>query len=84
MADDLVLYVKYPWQQVLLDAFMEFDPERLPTKISAAQRVIAERLSEIDPLDLNERLALKDAMRSLRVLVVPQQRQKPFSRVAYL
>lgn len=69
---ELILEVKYPWQQVLLDAFMEFDPERLPSKISKAQRVISERLFQVDALDLYERLALRDAMQSLRVLLASE------------
>jgi hypothetical protein len=65
---DLVLHLKYPWQSVLLEAFMEFDRKQLPAKIGAAQRVIAERLCDTSLNDLDERIALQDATRSLRTL----------------
>jgi hypothetical protein len=65
---DLVLHIKYPWQQVLLEAFMEFNSKQLPSKIDAAQRAISARLSDVSPADLDERLALRDALRSLHVL----------------
>jgi len=65
---DLILHLQYPWQCVLLEAFMEFDPKQLPAKISAAQRVLARRLCDVSPLDMHERIALQDAMRSLHVL----------------
>jgi hypothetical protein len=47
---------------------MEFDPKQLPAKIGVAQRVIAERLCHVRPADLDERIALNDATRSLRIL----------------
>ena len=59
--------LKYPWQQAVVDAFMEFQPEYLPAKISAAERVISTRLR--DPVDAEEHIALQDALKSLRVLV---------------
>jgi len=65
---DLVLHLQYPWQRFLLDAFMEFDPKQLPAKVGAAQRVIAERLCDIGPADMDEQIALQDAKRSLRTL----------------
>ena len=65
---DLVLHLKYPWQQSLLEAFMEFNPEQLSTKIRAAQGVISARLYDVRPEDADERIALSDAMRSLRTL----------------
>jgi hypothetical protein len=74
---DLILHVQYPWQCVLLEAFMEFDPKELPEKIIAAQRVLSKRLCDVNPLDMHERIALQDAMRSLRIL-----RPQPVGRVA--
>jgi hypothetical protein len=65
---DLTLHLKYPWQGFLLEAFLEFDPKQLPAKIASAQCVIAERLREVSPIDLDERIALQDATRSLRTL----------------
>jgi hypothetical protein len=65
---DLVLHLKYPWQQVLLEAFMEFNSKQLQAKINAAQRVISARLRDVSPADLDEWIALQDALRSLRIL----------------
>lgn len=62
------LDLKYPWQQTVLDAFMEFQPECLPAKINAAEQAILARLSDPAPADPDERIALQDALRSLRVL----------------
>jgi hypothetical protein len=61
--------VKYPWQQDLLDAFLELRPEFLPLKINAAEQAISARLCDPDPPDLDERVALRDALRSLRILL---------------
>lgn len=61
-------YLKYSWQQAVLDALMELRPERLPLKVNAAQRAIAARLRNPNPPDLDEQLALQDASRSLQVL----------------
>ena len=60
--------VKYPWQQAVLDAFMEGRPERLPAKINAAERAIAARLLDPTDTDLDEQAALRAALRSLRTL----------------
>jgi hypothetical protein len=61
-------YLKYSWQQAVLDALTELRPERLQLKVGAAQRAIAVRLRDPNPPDLNEQLALQDASRSLHVL----------------
>ena len=60
--------VKYPWQQFVLDAFMEFRPESLPLKINAAERAISARLCESNAPDVDESTAIRDALRGLRVL----------------
>ncbi len=60
--------VKYPWQQFVLDAFMELQPESLPAKINAAERAISARLCEANTPSVEECTALRDALRSLRVL----------------
>jgi hypothetical protein len=67
-ANDADPQLKYPWQKPLLDAFTEFNPKWLPVKVSAAQRAISARLRDLSSLDLNERIALEDAIRSLRTL----------------
>ncbi|HZP32107.1 MAG TPA: response regulator [Candidatus Acidoferrales bacterium] len=60
--------MKYPWQQAVLDAFMEFRPQYLPGKVNAAERAIDARLCDANAADLDERMALRDALRSLHVL----------------
>jgi hypothetical protein len=42
--------------------------ESLPQKLNIAERTIAERLTNRAQPSIEERLALKDALRSLRVL----------------
>ena len=66
--------VKYPWQQLVLDAFMEVRPESLPAKINAAERAISARLCDPNAPDLQESTALRDALRSLRVLFLEVRR----------
>ena len=65
---DMILQFKYPWQQFVLDAYMEFNPDLLSAKIDEARRVISARLGDIRPDDEDEQIALSDAMRSLRVI----------------
>ena len=65
---DSVLHIQYPWQRFLLEAFLEFDEKQLPAKVSAAQRVLSKRLCDVSPADMDEKIALEDAMRSLLVL----------------
>jgi hypothetical protein len=60
--------IKYPWQQAVVDAFLAA-PEDLPAKISIAERGISAHLRESDDLELEERIALKDALRTLGVLI---------------
>jgi hypothetical protein len=61
--------LKYPWQKAVLDAFLEFDPDRLVLKVGVAERTISARLRDHNHrLDLDEELALHDALRSLQVL----------------
>ena len=60
--------VKYPWQQFVLDAFMEVRPDSLPAKINAAERAISARLCDSSAPDAEESTALRDGLRSLRVL----------------
>jgi hypothetical protein len=60
--------LKYPWQQPVLDALMELRQEYLPAKVNTAERAISARLCQPDAADIEERLALRDALQSLRVL----------------
>jgi hypothetical protein len=59
--------IKYLWQQSVVDAFLEFKPEPLRDKISTAERAISQRLCE-RPADLEEQLALRDALFALDIL----------------
>jgi hypothetical protein len=60
--------VKYPWQQLVLDALIELRPECIPLRVTAAERAISARLCEDGTPEIEERIALRDALRSLRVL----------------
>ena len=60
--------IKYPWQQAVVDAFLAA-PGNLPAKINIAERAISARLSKSGDLDVAERIALNDALRSLQVLI---------------
>jgi hypothetical protein len=62
--------LKYPWQQLILDAYLEFDSVRLPLKVNQAERAVSKRLREPqEPAPpVEEQTALYDALRALRVL----------------
>lgn len=70
------LKLKYPWQEVVLSAFMEGRSERLPAKINAAERAIAARLCDPTPASLEEQAALQAALRSLRMLFPASKRNE--------
>jgi len=60
-------YLKYAWQQTVVDAFLSV-PEETAGKIAIAKRTISARLKQSYELDPAERVALDDALRALRVL----------------
>ena len=60
--------LKYPWQQTVVDAFMELRPERIPEKIKVAERAIFERLDSLQQVDIDERASLRDALNILHVV----------------
>ena len=62
------VYIKYRWQRSVLDAFLAL-PESLPSKINTAERAISVRLMERVEPPVEERLALHDALRALRILI---------------
>src|SRR5437588_12954764 len=68
--------LKYPWQQAILDAFLEPHPENLSRRINVAERAISMRLLEADPFELDERIALGEALLALRRLVREQSHAK--------
>lgn len=61
--------LKYPWQQLVLDAFREPHPENVPLRINVAERAISQRLVDNQPFELAERLAIGEALLSLRRLL---------------
>jgi DNA-binding NarL/FixJ family response regulator len=59
---------RYPWQLEVIDA-LQSARNLLPVKISRAERAIARKLLFRNRLDLEEQLALIDALRSLEELL---------------
>ena len=66
--------LKYSWQQVVFDALIECHPEHTETKLTAAKKVISERLVQRN-LDHQETLVLLDSLLALNV-VHPKARRK--------
>lgn len=66
--------VKYPWQQFVLDAFLELRPEYMSLKFNAAESAISARLCEPNLPDNEESTAIRDALRGLHVLF-PEERR---------
>jgi hypothetical protein len=66
--------LRYPWQQAVLDAFLESHRENLSRRINVAERAISTRLLETDPFKLEERIALGEALLALRRLLREQSR----------
>jgi hypothetical protein len=58
------------WISLYKGAMLEFDPRRLPERISLANGAIKQRLATLDPCNDNHRLKrdLANASRNLRVL----------------
>lgn len=65
-------HLKYPWQQVVFDAFVEL----LPRKLKAAERMIRARLHNSRTTDFDEQFALQDALGSLRILLPPKKQSR--------
>jgi hypothetical protein len=61
--------LRYPWQQLVLDAFREPHPENVALRINVAERAISQRLLDDQPFELAERLAIGEALLSLRRLL---------------
>jgi hypothetical protein len=61
--------LRYPWQHLVLDAFREPHPEKALLTINVAERAISERLVDPNPFELAERLAIGEALLSLRRLL---------------
>ena len=67
----------YPWQQLIADAFNSPAAE-LPGKVNAAERAISARLLDPTISALDERIALKSALRALRNLLPDERRPSQF------
>jgi hypothetical protein len=61
--------VKYPWQRLVFDAFLGSNPRELPGRINIAERAIAARLCDSIPPEVDEHLALREALLALRRLL---------------
>jgi hypothetical protein len=66
---NLGLELKYSWQQLIIDAFMERHSENLPRKIAVAECALSRRLLDPTPFQLDERLAIGEALLALRRLL---------------
>jgi hypothetical protein len=66
--------VKYPWQEFVLDAFLEVESQSLQEKVNIAQRAISQRLRE-NPTDPEEYVALRDGLRALGTLIPKKVRE---------
>lgn len=60
--------LNYDWQYPVYEALCELSPQLLPGKINTAERAIAAKLVDERTLDIWERLALADAVRTLKEL----------------
>ena len=63
------------WQEVYRVALLEVNGQRMPERISAAHKAIAERLREIEASSDHqaERVRIGDALRALSVLTTESQ-----------
>lgn len=59
---------KYLWEPAVLEALIEYQPERMSDKIATAERAIIARLLLESPLDVDEVVALRDAWSHLNAL----------------
>jgi len=66
--------LKYPWQAVIVDAFLA-SANDLSIKINVAERTISARVNK-SGIDFAERMALDDALRMLRVLMTETKAEK--------
>jgi hypothetical protein len=62
--------LKYPrWQKPLVDAIVEFNPERLSVKVQSLEKVMHDRFDALSGShDFHEREALADGLATLEIL----------------
>jgi hypothetical protein len=71
MGDLVMDGMQYPeWQRFCHDALVEFDQDKLPERVAAAEAAIARRLQAMEAGDdsLKERQAIADLLAILRTL----------------
>jgi DNA-binding NarL/FixJ family response regulator len=64
--------LRYPWQRIIRDA-LSAPPESLLRQVSLAERTLAARLCA--EIDRQERVAVREALRALKVLVDETEKQ---------
>jgi len=68
------------WREKYTEAMLELNPEELPARIVAAEKVIHQRIEELESRNKNseeELWALNDALRGLRLLSQAECRTLP-------
>jgi len=71
--------LKFPWQRLVQLAFREPDLENVPLRINVAERALSERLCDPKPFEIDERLAVGEALLSLRRLLALVREANEFS-----
>lgn len=61
--------LQYPWERLVFDAFLEPNRQNLPRKMNIAERAISARLLDSAPSELDEHIALREALLALRRLL---------------
>jgi hypothetical protein len=74
-------YLRFPaWQSFCVDALKEFDPPKFLALIERAEAAVLQRAKRLehvpDDRDNDERLAIVDALKSLRFLKASAQEQE--------
>ena len=77
--DERDVQLKYPWQQLVLDAFMEPSSTKILYKIGAAERALAARIGGVTVPGSEEHVAIGEALLALRRLI-SQLQSKATSR----
>jgi len=72
--------LKYPWQQLVLDAFLEPHPKILLRKIAIAEHAISTRVIDPAPFELDERMAVTELLPVLQRLLGESADPKEESR----
>ncbi len=74
---------KFVWQEKYAEALLELSQEELPRRIDAAEKAIYQRIEELKYAGVTvceERCAIDDALRGLRVLAKSESRSHPLPK----